>query len=71
MFTIGDFATFTAVSVPALRLWDRLGLLVPASVDPEANGFEVAGGAAEISLVWDPENPEANVTELQLPLKED
>jgi DNA-binding transcriptional MerR regulator len=33
MFTIGDFATFTAVSVPALRLWDRLGLLTPAQVD--------------------------------------
>lgn len=35
MFTIGDFATFTHVSVPALRLWDRQGLLVPARVDPD------------------------------------
>ncbi|TQK17680.1 DNA-binding transcriptional MerR regulator [Microbacterium sp. SLBN-154] len=34
MFTIGDFATFTQVSVPALRLWDRRGLLRPAYVDP-------------------------------------
>lgn len=38
MFTIGDFATFTAVSVPALRLWDRRGLLEPARVDP-ATGY--------------------------------
>lgn len=35
MFTIGDFATFTQVSVPALRLWDRRGLLVPARIDPD------------------------------------
>jgi DNA-binding transcriptional MerR regulator len=35
MFTIGDFATFTQVSVPALRLWDRRGILVPARVDPD------------------------------------
>lgn len=35
MFTIGDFATFTQVSVPALRLWDRKGILVPARVDPD------------------------------------
>ncbi len=34
MFTIGDFATFTQVSIPALRLWDRRGLLTPARVDP-------------------------------------
>lgn len=34
MFAIGDFATFTQVSVPALRLWDRLGVLEPARVDP-------------------------------------
>jgi DNA-binding transcriptional MerR regulator len=34
MFTIGDFATFTQVSIPALRLWDRRGILVPARVDP-------------------------------------
>lgn len=36
MFTIGDFATFTQVSVSALRLWDRRGLLVPARVDPNS-----------------------------------
>lgn len=34
VFTIGDFATFTQVSVPALRLWDRRRILVPARVDP-------------------------------------
>ena len=34
----------------------------------EARGLVPAGGAAEISLVWDPEQPERNVTELQLPV---
>ena len=34
MFTIGDFATFTHVSIPALRLWDRRRILIPARVDP-------------------------------------
>lgn len=34
MFTIGDFATFTQVSIPALRLWDRRRILIPARVDP-------------------------------------
>lgn len=38
MFTIGDFATFTQVSIPALRLWDRRGLLAPARVD-EQSGY--------------------------------
>lgn len=33
MFTIGDFATFTHVTVAALRLWDARGLLRPAHVD--------------------------------------
>lgn len=34
MFTIGDFATFTQVSIPALRLWDRRRILIPARADP-------------------------------------
>jgi DNA-binding transcriptional MerR regulator/effector-binding domain-containing protein len=34
----------------------------------DARGLHAAGGAAEISLVWDPERPERNVTELQLPI---
>lgn len=38
MFTIGDFATFTHVSVAALRLWDSRGLLRPAHVD-ERTGY--------------------------------
>ena len=38
MFTIGDFATFTQVSIPALRLWDRRRILIPARVDP-ATGY--------------------------------
>ncbi|MBN1776765.1 MAG: MerR family transcriptional regulator [Clostridiales bacterium] len=32
---IGEFAAFCDISVPALRLYDRIGLLKPASVDPE------------------------------------
>jgi DNA-binding transcriptional MerR regulator len=32
----------------------------------ESHGLQAAGGAAEVSLVWDPEHPEHNVTELQL-----
>jgi DNA-binding transcriptional MerR regulator len=34
MFSIGDFATFTQVSVRALRFYDQKGLLAPAQVDP-------------------------------------
>ncbi len=34
MFSIGDFATFTQVSVRALRFYDEQGLLTPARVDP-------------------------------------
>jgi DNA-binding transcriptional MerR regulator len=34
MFSIGDFATFTQVSVRALRFYDQQGLLAPARVDP-------------------------------------
>lgn len=34
MFSIGDFATFTQVSVRALRFYDQQGLLAPAAVDP-------------------------------------
>lgn len=34
----------------------------------DAHGLVAAGGAAEISLVWDPEQPEHNITELQLPI---
>lgn len=38
MFTIGDFATFTQVSVKALRHWERVGVLAPARVD-EHTGY--------------------------------
>jgi len=31
---IGKFAAFCKISVPTLRLYDRMGLLKPASVDP-------------------------------------
>ncbi len=34
MFSIGDFATFTQVSVRTLRFYDQQGLLPPAHVDP-------------------------------------
>jgi DNA-binding transcriptional MerR regulator len=34
MFTIGEFSRATHLSVKALRHYDRLGLLVPADVDP-------------------------------------
>jgi PPM family protein phosphatase len=32
--TIGEFAERTRLSPKALRLYDRLGLVVPAKVDP-------------------------------------
>jgi DNA-binding transcriptional MerR regulator len=34
VFSIGDFSTFTQVSVRALRFYDQQGLLAPAHVDP-------------------------------------
>src|SRR5438046_8804170 len=38
LMTIGAFAELTRLSPKALRLYDRLGLLSPAEVDP-ANGY--------------------------------
>jgi serine/threonine protein phosphatase PrpC len=38
MLTIGEFATATGLTAKALRLYDDLGLLAPAEVDP-ANGY--------------------------------
>jgi DNA-binding transcriptional MerR regulator/effector-binding domain-containing protein len=38
MFSIGDFATFTQVSVKTFRHWERVGVLAPAHIDP-ANGY--------------------------------
>ncbi len=38
MLTIGEFATATGLTAKALRLYDDLGLLAPAEVDPR-NGF--------------------------------
>ena len=35
----------------------------------EATGLEAAGGAREVSLVWDPEQPQRCVTELQIVLR--
>src|ERR1700722_11907382 len=35
MFSIGEFARLGAVSVRTLRLYDEMGLLRPARVDPE------------------------------------
>jgi len=32
---IGEFAAFSDVSIRALRIYDRMGLLTPASTDPE------------------------------------
>lgn len=34
----------------------------------EASGLSVGGGAREVSLVWDQDHPERNVTELQIPV---
>jgi DNA-binding transcriptional MerR regulator len=36
MFKIGDFSRLTQVTVKALRHYDRIGLLKPASIDPES-----------------------------------
>ena len=38
MFSIGDFATFTQVSVKTFRHWERVGVLTPARIDPR-NGY--------------------------------
>src|SRR4051794_34149525 len=38
MLTIGEFATATGLTAKALRLYDDLGLLAPAEVDP-GNGY--------------------------------
>ena len=38
MLTIGEFATATGLTTKALRLYDDLGLLAPAEVDP-SNGY--------------------------------
>jgi DNA-binding transcriptional MerR regulator len=38
MLTIGEFATATGLTAKALRLYDDLGLLTPAEVDP-GNGY--------------------------------
>ncbi len=35
LFSIGEMARFNHVSIPTLRLYDKLGLLKPAFVDPE------------------------------------
>lgn len=42
LMTIGEFAERTRLSPKALRLYDRLGLLVPESADP-ANGYRRYG----------------------------
>ena len=42
MFSIGDFSTFTQVSVRALRFYDQQGLLAPAHVDPRT-GYRYYG----------------------------
>ncbi len=42
LMTIGAFAERTRLSAKALRLYDRLGLLVPARVD-RANGYRLYG----------------------------
>ena len=36
LMTIGAFAGHTRLSAKALRLYDRLGLLSPARVDPDS-----------------------------------
>jgi DNA-binding transcriptional MerR regulator len=35
MFSIGEFARLGAVSIRTLRLYDEIGLLPPAEVDPD------------------------------------
>ncbi|MFZ0250208.1 MAG: MerR family transcriptional regulator [Acidimicrobiales bacterium] len=40
--TIGEFAECTRLSAKALRLYDKLELLVPAQIDP-ANGYRLYG----------------------------
>ena len=35
LFSIGEMAQFNHVSIPTLRLYDKMNLLKPAYVDPE------------------------------------
>jgi DNA-binding transcriptional MerR regulator len=44
VFSIGDFATFTQVSVRTLRFYDQQGLLTPARVDPRTGYRYYAAG---------------------------
>jgi DNA-binding transcriptional MerR regulator len=43
LMTIGEFAARTRLSPKALRLYDRLGLLVPAQTDP-VTGYRIYSG---------------------------
>jgi DNA-binding transcriptional MerR regulator/effector-binding domain-containing protein len=49
MFSIGDFATFTQVSVKTFRHWERVGVLSPARIDP-SNGYRYYE-AAQVTTV--------------------
>jgi MerR family regulatory protein len=46
MFSIGEFARLGAVSVRTLRLYDEMGLLRPARVDP-ATGYRAYKGPGD------------------------
>jgi hypothetical protein len=45
---IGEFSRLARVSVKALRLYDRLGLLKPARID-ELSGYRYAAGGAVVA----------------------
>ena len=80
MLSIGDFAQLGQVSPRMLRHYDQLGVLRPERVDPatgyrsafvrwiEAAGYRLAGGSRELYHDYDPANPDAGVTELQIPI---
>jgi DNA-binding transcriptional MerR regulator len=52
MFSIGEFARHGRVSVRMLRHYDAIGLLRPASVDPDSGyRFYRAGQLAELNRI--------------------
>ena len=56
LLTIGDFATMTYLGIKALRHYHRIGLLVPADVDPQTG----QDGSRWVTLA----DPEGNVFDL-------
>jgi len=68
MFSIGEFARLGSVSVRTLRHYDEIGLLRPATVDPETGyrGYSAAGRDVRVHEVDDIADVAQQVFEIQL-----